>query len=50
MFDCRLCIHWTGQVYCEKRHYIVSTEYACNCKQYHELADELVRAARRQGL
>lgn len=48
--DCRLCIHWTGKCYCEKSYYILDTKNASACKEYYELADELVRLAKEQGI
>lgn len=43
---CKLCLYWNGQVYCEKSRYIVDPKYAENCKDYVELADEIVKAAK----
>lgn len=49
MKHCKLCPYWTGQVYCEKSRYTVDPRYAENCKDYVELADEIVKAAKRGG-
>ena len=49
MKHCKLCLYWNGHMYCERNHYIVNPAGAEQCKDYLELADELVRIAKEGG-